>query len=98
MSDARKRLEALEAVCAALAHASRRQILMTVHFRDGMTAGDIAGRFHCAWPTISRHLKVLEDAGLVTAERRGRERVYRVDHARLGLVREWLAWFDKRGR
>lgn len=96
-SDARKRLEDLEAVCAALAHASRRQILMTVHFRDGMTAGDIAGRFHVAWPTISRHLKVLEDAGLLVAERHGRERRYRVDHAKLELLRDWIGWFDKKG-
>jgi len=96
LSDARKRLEDLEAVCAALAHASRRQILMTVHFRAGMLAGDIAKRFHHAWPTISRHLKVLEEAGLLTAERRGRERVYRVDHAKIELLREWLAWFDKK--
>ena len=97
MSDARKRLEEIEAICAALAHASRRQILMTVHFRDGMTAGDIAGRFHVAWPTISRHLKVLEDAGLVTSERRGRERVYRVDRGKIHVLRDWLGWFDKRG-
>jgi DNA-binding transcriptional ArsR family regulator len=96
-SDARKRLEDLEAICAALAHASRRQILMTVHFRDGMTAGDIAGRFHVAWPTISRHLKVLEDAGLLASERRGRERLYRVDRAKIHLLREWLGWFDKKG-
>jgi DNA-binding transcriptional ArsR family regulator len=96
-ADARKRLEEIEAICAALAHASRRQILMTVHFRGGMTAGDIAGRFHVAWPTISRHLKVLEDAGLVTAERRGRERVYRVDRAKIHLLRDWLGWFDKKG-
>ena len=97
MSDARRRLEELEAICAALAHASRRQILMTVHFRDGMTAGDIAGRFHVAWPTISRHLKVLEDAGLVTMERRGRERMYRVDRSKIHLLRDWLGWFDKKG-
>jgi DNA-binding transcriptional ArsR family regulator len=96
-ADARKRLEDIEAICAALAHASRRQILMTVHFRDGMTAGDIAGRFHVAWPTISRHLKVLEDAGLLTSERRGRERLYRVDRAKIHLLREWLGWFDKKG-
>ena len=94
MSEAKQRLEDLEAVCAALAHASRRQILMTVHFRGGMSAGDIAKRFHHAWPTISRHLKVLEDAGLVTVERRGRERVYHVDHGKIELLREWLQWFD----
>jgi DNA-binding transcriptional ArsR family regulator len=98
LSDARQRLEQLEAVCAALAHASRRQILMTVHFRGGMSAGDIAKRFHHAWPTISRHLKVLEEAGLLTHERRGRERVYHVAHDKLDLVREWLSWFDADGK
>jgi DNA-binding transcriptional ArsR family regulator len=92
--DARQRLEALEAVCAALAHASRRQILLTIHFRDGMTAGEIAGRFHHAWPTISRHLRVLEDAGLVTHERQGRERRYHVNHQMLDVLRDWLKWFE----
>lgn len=96
--DARQRLAALEAVCAALAHASRRQILMTVHFRGGMTAGDIAARFKHAWPTISRHLRVLEDAGLLTQERHGRQRVYRVAHDKLDLVRDWLSWFDRKRR
>ena len=60
----RERLEALEQVFAALGHASRRQILLTVHIRGGMSAGDIAKRFEHAWPTISRHLRVLEDARL----------------------------------
>jgi DNA-binding transcriptional ArsR family regulator len=93
--DARARLEALEAVFAALAHASRRQILMTVHFRDGMSAGDIAKRFHYAWPTISRHLRILESAGLLIEERQGRNRLYRVDHEKLALVLEWLSWFGE---
>jgi len=42
-------------------------------------------------------LKVLEDAGLLTSERRGRERLYRVDRAKIYLLREWLGWFDKKG-
>lgn len=44
----------------------------------------------------TRHLRVLERAGLVHFERQGRRRVYRVEHARLGLVTEWLSWFDRR--
>ena len=92
--DYEKRLGDLDEVVAALAHASRRQILMVIHFRGGeMSAGDIAGRFHCAWPTISRHLRVLEDAGLLTHEKRGRTRIYHLDKAKLALVEEWLAWF-----
>jgi DNA-binding transcriptional ArsR family regulator len=95
MKEAARRLAALEEVFAALAHASRRQILMVVHFRGGsMTAGEIAGRFHHAWPTISRHLRVLEHAGLIRHDRQGRSRVYRLDPAKLALVREWLRWFE----
>jgi DNA-binding transcriptional ArsR family regulator len=95
--DAKAKLEALDAVCSAIAHPARRQILLTVHLRGTMTAGDIAGRFAHAWPTTTRHLRVLEQAGLVTQRREGRHRVYEVDHARLGLVEEWLAWFCKPG-
>jgi len=98
--DAVRRLEVLDDVVAALAHASRRQILLVVHFRGGeMTAGEIASRFECAWPTVSRHLRVLEASGLLMQEKRGRTRNYRIDKDKLEVVREWLAWFDgdKRG-
>ena len=85
--DARARLAALEAVFAALAHPARRQIVLTIHLRGGaMSAGDVAARFACAWPTTTRHLQVLEAAGLLAHERRGRNRVYRLDRAWLGLV------------
>lgn len=93
---AAERLDRLDAVCDALAHPARRQILLTVHFRGGaMAAGDIAGRFAHAWPTTTRHLKVLEAAGLLASERVGRAVVYRTDRACLGVLREWLAWFDE---
>ena len=91
-----ERLAALDAVVSALAHPARRQILLTLHFRGGTaTAGEIAARFEHAWPTTTRHLRVLEDAGLLAHERAGRTRRYSLDRARLGLVREWLDWFDR---
>ena len=63
----------LDAVVAALAHPARRQILLTVHFRGGeATSGEIAGRFAHKWPTTTRHLRVLELAGLLRLEQRGR--------------------------
>jgi DNA-binding transcriptional ArsR family regulator len=94
--DPKERLEAIEAVFAALAHAARRQILMTIHFRGGeMTAGDIAARFRHAWPTTTRHLGVLVSAGLLSMERKGRTRIYRIERERLELVREWLKWLEK---
>lgn len=77
-------LEDLERVFCALAHESRRTILAVLAARSGeMTSGAIAGRFNCSWPTTTRHLRVLEDAGLVRVELRGRERVYRLDAQRL---------------
>jgi DNA-binding transcriptional ArsR family regulator len=95
--DAERELDDIEQVFAGLAHASRRQILLALHFRgDEMTAGEIADRFDCTWPTTTRHLKQLEAAGLVRVERRGRARVYRLDRERLGRVAgAWLRHFSK---
>ena len=59
-----------------------------------MTAGAIADRFACSWPTTSRHLRQLEQAGLVRVEKHGRERVYSVDVEKLErVVGGWLEWF-----
>ncbi len=97
LSAAERRLADTEAVFKALAHAQRRQILMVLRFRGGeMTAGEIADRFACSWPTTTRHLKVLMEAGLVTVAPRGRERVYALAVDRLRRVAGgWLAWFDE---
>ncbi len=92
-------LEDLEQVFGALAHASRRHILIVLCFRGGrMTAGDIAERFQCSWPTTTRHLRVLEEAGLVTVEQSGRQRIYILNRERLrSVVGDWLGWFDVPG-
>jgi DNA-binding transcriptional ArsR family regulator len=89
-------LDTYEAVFAALAHPARRRILLTLNFEGGeMTAGEIAAMFKHAWPTTTRHLQVLEAAGLVHHERRGRTRVYRMDRRPLAHTRDLLAWFAK---
>jgi DNA-binding transcriptional ArsR family regulator len=95
-SRAARDLADIDAVFAALAHASRRQILLVLHFRGGeMTAGEIAARFDCTWPTTTRHLGILVDAGLVHKEQRGRQRIYRFDRERLHAVAQgWLARFE----
>ena len=61
-------------VFEALAHPTRRQILQDL--KDGeLIAGDIAAKFQATGPTISRHLRVLREAGLVS-ERRDANRIY----------------------
>jgi DNA-binding transcriptional ArsR family regulator len=88
-------LDALDRVFAALAHPSRRHILVVLQARGGrVRAGDIASRFECSWPTTTRHLRVLEDAGLVRVEQEGRERFYALDARRLKRVAGgWLDHF-----
>ncbi len=85
-----------DAVFGALAHRSRRMILSVLHARGGeMTSGAIAARFEHSWPTISGHLRVLQEAGLVAIELRGREHVYRVQTERLlRVTRGWLDYFS----
>jgi len=59
-----------------------------------MAAGEIAAMFAHAWQTTTRHLQVLETAGLLTHERQGRMRIYRIERKRLALVSDWLAHFQ----
>jgi DNA-binding transcriptional ArsR family regulator len=65
-------------VFKALAHPARRQVLALL--RNGpRLAGDLAAEFESSWPTMSRHLAVLKDADLITAERQGNQILYRVN-------------------
>ena len=95
-SRAASEIRQTEIVFNALAHAQRRQILLVLRFRGGqMTAGEIADRFSCSWPTTTRHLKILERAKLVQVKKQGRERVYKLDVPKLRItVSKWLDWFD----
>ena len=59
----------------ALGDPTRREILRLL--RDGdLRAGDLATQFDMSWPSVSRHLKVLESAGLVSSQRRGGNIIY----------------------
>jgi DNA-binding transcriptional ArsR family regulator len=89
-----RELDELDRVFTALAHHSRRTILLVLHLRGGeMTSGEIAGRFDYSWPTVTRHLRVLEQAGLVEVVLRGRERVYRLHAGPLFAVGS--SWIDR---
>jgi DNA-binding transcriptional ArsR family regulator len=76
----------------ALADETRRAILRML--RDGpLTSGEIADRFDSSWPTVSRHLAVLRDAGLVAAERHGQEIRYELNTSVFqDLAQHLLEW------
>lgn len=95
--ESKARLDAYEVVFSALAHPARRRVLLAVYFNGGsMTAGEIAAMFVHAWQTTTRHLQVLEAAGLLEHERQGRMRIYRLNRKRLELVRDWLGHFFRK--
>lgn len=61
-----------------LADPTRRRILDLLRQRP-QTSGELAAHFDVAWPTISRHLAVLREAGLVSVERQGATMLYELN-------------------
>jgi len=88
-----------EAVFAALANESRRNILVLLsHLGGELPSGYLAARFAHSWPTTTRHLGVLEKAGLVEVRREGRSAYYRLNRDRVrGIVEAWLGHLDPVG-
>ena len=89
-------LDEFEAVFTALSHQARRQIVLLLsHLGGELPSGYLAKRFAHSWPTTTRHLHVLEAAGLVSVRREGRSSIYRLERDRLrGIVDGWLALLD----
>ena len=75
---------------AALADPTRRRLVALL--ADGeQAAGKLAGRFAVSRPAISRHLRVLREAGLVQVRVEGQRRVYALDPRPLSELDAWLA-------
>ena len=79
-------------VLAVLADPVRREIVELLAAGEA-GAGEIAERFPVTRPAISRHLRVLREAGLVTSEVRAQRRVYRLDRGPLAELDAWLERF-----
>lgn len=77
----------------AIADPTRRAILDQL--RDGeLSAGDLGAHMRISQPSLSQHLRVLREAGLVAARRDGRRRLYRLEPAALRVVREWIVDYE----
>jgi DNA-binding transcriptional ArsR family regulator len=74
---------------AAIADPIRRRVLELVRDEE-LPAGVIAAEFPVSRPAVSRHLRVLREAGLVDERRVGRERLYRANPDQLAELRTWL--------
>ncbi len=91
------------AVFEALADPTRRAVLRDVAERGPVTATELATALPVTRQAIAKHLAVLRDAGLVAAERAGREHRFSATPAPLHEASRWLdatgaAWDDRLGR
>src|ERR1700710_1825169 len=82
----------MDAVLQALADQSRRPVLGILRDHPA-TAGELADALPIARPGVSRHLRVLRDAGLVTVRQAGQRRIYSLRPEALVEVDEWLAHY-----
>src|SRR5437588_7194647 len=82
----------LDRTFAALADPTRRAILAQLSSGE-QSAGRLAGRFPISAPAISRHLRVLESAGLITRRVDGKHRRCRLRPEPLRTAAQWLAFY-----
>ena len=84
----------LDLVFRALADPTRRAILARLAGGEA-TVGALSEPFPISLAAVSKHLRVLERAGLLTREARGRERVCRMNPAALEDARAWLEFHER---
>src|SRR6516164_3363403 len=81
----------MEDVFRALADPSRRQLLDRLNARNGQTLRELCEGLDMARQSVSKHLAVLEAAGVVTAVRRGREKLHYLNPAPINDIAErWI--------
>ena len=78
----------------AIAEPRRREIL-TLLGSDERTVNEIVARLDCAQPSVSKHLRVLSDVGLVHARREGRNVLYRTNADAIRPLHEWTGTFAR---
>lgn len=75
----------------ALADPTRRAVVARLSRRDAISVSELAEPFEIGLPAFLKHLKVLEEAGLVASEKVGRVRSCRLEAARMAAIEDWLA-------
>lgn len=77
-----------------LADPSRRQILRLLT-KDSQTINSVAENFDMSRPAVSKHIKILENAGFITIHDLGRERYCTLRQDGFQEIQEWMDFFDK---
>jgi DNA-binding transcriptional ArsR family regulator/uncharacterized protein YndB with AHSA1/START domain len=86
----------MDEVFKALADPSRRRLLDRLNARNGQTLRELCAGLDMARQSVSKHLAVLEAAGLVTTVRRGREKLHYLNAAPVSEIAErWISRYDQ---
>ena len=82
----------LTATFSALSDPTRREILKRLSAGE-LSVGELAEPLEMSWPAVTKHLKVLEAAGLLKRRREGRRHVVNLDPAPIKGAQEWLEFY-----
>ena len=86
----------MDEVFKALADPSRRALLDSLNARNGQTLRELCAGLEMARQSVSKHLAVLEEAGLVTTVRQGREKLHYLNAAPVHeIAHRWINRFDR---
>lgn len=87
--------EVLAQMFRALAHPARLRILRLLIERNSCVCGDLVDELPLAQSTVSQHLKVLREAGLIRGEIDGPRRCYEADRDALALIKGYVRGIDR---
>ena len=88
-------LASIDTIFAALANPTRRELLRLLREEGEQSVQSLAAHFAMQRPSLSEHLKVLREVGLVSEQRRGRQRYYCLQGAPLQAISHWLVPYER---
>jgi len=86
----------MDAVFRALADPNRRQLLDSLHARNGQTLGELCGHMDMTRQAVTKHLAILEEANLIATAWRGREKLHFINPVPINEIAErWIGKFER---
>jgi DNA-binding transcriptional ArsR family regulator len=82
-------------VYSAIADPTRRTLLLRLATVGQSNVTELVAPLSISQPAVSKHLRILREAGLVRSRKEGRLRLYAIDAANLRQVYDWVAHFEK---
>lgn len=84
-----------DGVFRALADSTRRRLLDRLHARNGQSLGDLCRGLRMSRQAVTKHLAILEDANLVSAQWHGREKLHFINPVPInGIAERWISKFE----